>query len=116
MARCSDWLRRPAFDTLNVGLRCRKRQGVPRFFATILIEGELGYGKPEERVYRQALAQLDLEAGEVWSVGDHLDWDVAAPQRLGMFGIWNDFRREGLPPSSPVVPDRIIRGIRELVG
>jgi putative hydrolase of the HAD superfamily len=91
------------------------RFGLDRFFETVLIEGELGYGKPEERVYQRALEDLGLGPSEVWAVGDHLEWEVAAPQALGVYGIWNDFRRQGLPDGSMVVPDRIIHGISELV-
>jgi putative hydrolase of the HAD superfamily len=86
-----------------------------RFFTTILIEGEVGYGKPEEAVYRRALEHLGLTPNAVWSVGDHLEWDVAAPQQLGIFGIWHDVRAQGLPPTSPVIPDRIITSIAELM-
>jgi putative hydrolase of the HAD superfamily len=85
------------------------------FFATILMEGELGYGKPDERVYRRALDDLGVEPKDAWSVGDRLEWDVAGPQRLGIFGVWNDFKRQGLPSASSVVPDRIIHSISELV-
>jgi putative hydrolase of the HAD superfamily len=92
-----------------------QRFGLERFFTTILIEGELGYGKPEEAVYRQAMENLGLTPDAVWSVGDHLEWDVAAPQQLGIFGIWHDVRAQGLPPTSPVVPDRIITSIAELM-
>ena len=92
-----------------------RRFRLERFFKTILIEGELGYGKPEEAVYLRALDDLALNPAEVWSVGDHLEWDVAAPQKLGIFGIWNDFKEKGLPHSSPIVPDRIINSIGELV-
>ncbi|MHC4404347.1 MAG: HAD family hydrolase [Planctomycetota bacterium] len=86
-----------------------------RFFGTILIEGELGYGKPDAKVYRRALEALGLKPHEVWFVGDNLEWDVAGPQRLGIFAVWNDHRRKGLPSDSPVVPDRIIHGISELL-
>ncbi len=86
-----------------------------RFFKTILIEGELGYGKPEEKVYRRAMDDLGLSAEDVWAVGDNLEWDVAGPQRLGIFSIWNDWKGEGLPEASKVVPDRIINRISELM-
>ncbi len=92
-----------------------ERFQLARFFTTILIEGELGYGKPEERVYRRAMANLGVEPKDVWSVGDHLEWDVAVPQRLGIFSVWNDFRCQGLPSDSSIVPDRIIHSISELV-
>lgn len=92
-----------------------QRFGLERFFTTILIEGEIGYGKPEPAVYRAALAHLQLTPDAVWSVGDHLEWDVAAPQKLGMLGIWHDVRTQGLPAASPVIPDRIISSIAALV-
>lgn len=92
-----------------------KRFRLDRFFRTILIEGELGYGKPEEAVYLRALDDLGLPPEAVWSVGDNLEWEVAAPQKLGIFGIWNDFRGKGFPHSSEIIPDRIINSISELI-
>ena len=92
-----------------------KRFRLGRFFKTILIEGVLGYGKPEEAIYVRALDELGLSPEEVWSVGDNLEWDVSAPQKLGIFGIWNDFAEKGLPPSTQIIPDRIIHNISELI-
>ena len=85
------------------------------FFEWILVEGEFGAGKPDERVYRHVLDGLGVAPGEAWMVGDHLEWDVAAPQRLGVTGIWVDTAGLGLPGSSPVRPDRIIRALPELL-
>jgi len=48
-------------------------------------------------------------------VGDHLEWDVSAPQRLGVRGVWVDGAGAGLPDQSSVVPHRIIRALPELV-
>jgi putative hydrolase of the HAD superfamily len=48
-------------------------------------------------------------------VGDNLEWEVAAPQRLGIFSIWMDGRRQGLPESTAVRPDRIINALPELM-
>jgi putative hydrolase of the HAD superfamily len=84
------------------------------FFDCILIEGEFGAGKPDERVYRHALQQLDAQPQETWMVGDHLEWEVTAPQRLGIAGIWVDHRRTGLPANSPIQPDHIVQSIFEL--
>src|SRR5262245_38727201 len=86
-----------------------------RFFDVIVIEGEFGVGKPEEPVYRHALAALAARPDEAWMVGDNLEWDVAAPQRLGMRGVWVDGPGQGLPDPAPVVPHRIIRAFPELI-
>src|SRR5437016_865931 len=86
-----------------------------RFFEVIVIEGEFGAGKPEEIVYRHALERLGIAAAEAWMVGDHIEWDVAAPQRLGLRGIWVDRDRTGLPEGTAVRPHRIVREFCELL-
>ncbi len=92
-----------------------ERYDLARFFEVIQIEGEFGAGKPEEAVYRHVLERLDVPASEAWMVGDHFEWDVAAPQRLGLRGIWLDRERTGLPPDAAVLPHRIIREFPEIL-
>ena len=86
-----------------------------RFFDVIVIEGEFGAGKPEEIVYRHALERLGIRPGEAWMIGDHIEWDVAAPQRLGLRGIWVDRQRVGLPEGAAVRPHRIVREFCEVL-
>lgn len=87
-----------------------------RHFDYICIEGEFGCGKPDARVYRGALADLKCAPERAWMVGDNLEWDVAAPMRLGITGIWHDRFRTGLPAGETVVPDRIVLGVHEIFG
>jgi putative hydrolase of the HAD superfamily len=84
-------------------------------FDHIQIEGEHGFGKPEPRAYTHALRALKVKAHETWMVGDNLEWEVVAPQRLGVFAIWHDPQGRGLPPGSLIKPDRIIRALPELL-
>jgi len=98
----------------------QQRAKVNRFelahrFDHIQIEGEHGFGKPEEQAYLHAMQALGVRADETWMVGDNLEWEVAAPQRLGITGIWHDVLGQGLPAGSPVRPDRIIRSLTELM-
>jgi putative hydrolase of the HAD superfamily len=92
-----------------------ERHDLARYFGAILIEGEFGCGKPEARVYREALRRLGVAAEGVWMVGDNLEWDVAAPQRLGLTGVWIDRAGVGLPADAGVTPHRIIRSLSELL-
>ena len=97
-----------------------QRAKVERFALThrfdhIQIEGEHGFGKPEERAYLHAMQALGVTAAETWMVGDNLEWEVEAPQRLGIYAIWIDVHGEGLPADSSVRPDRIIRSLTELL-
>jgi putative hydrolase of the HAD superfamily len=102
----------------NGGAAAQRRK-IDRFnlaglFDCILVEGEVGFGKPDERIYRRALQKLDAVPEEAWMVGDNLEFDVAAPQQLGLFTVWIDIHGSGVPPGKDVRPDRIIRALSEL--
>jgi HAD superfamily hydrolase (TIGR01549 family) len=84
-------------------------------FELILIEGELGYGKPDARVFAAALAHFGVFGGDVWMIGDNLDADIAGAQALGISGVWHDAQGAGLPEGCTCVPDRVIRSITELL-
>jgi len=92
-----------------------ERFDLMRRFDHIQIEGEQGFGKPDERAYIHAMRGLGVEAPETWMVGDNLEWEIAAPQRLGIYAIWCDTTGEGLPPQTTIRPDRIIRTLSELL-
>jgi len=92
-----------------------KRFSLEKYFDVILVEGEIGYGKPDKEVYTMALDALKLEPDDVWAVGDNLEWDLWGPQQLGIYSIWNDYKKQGLPSTSDVVPDRVINSIAELI-
>lgn len=102
----------------NGGSRLQRNK-IDRFdlaplFDTILIEGEVGFGKPDPRIYAQALATLDVPAADAWMVGDNLEWDVAGPQREGITGIWVDAQGRGVPAGRAVQPHRIIGRLADL--
>jgi len=85
------------------------------YFDAIVIEGEFGAGKPDEAVYRHVLDALRVAPAGAWMVGDNLEWDVAAPQRLGLSAAWIDGPGRGLPDGSAVKPDRILRSFPQLL-
>jgi putative hydrolase of the HAD superfamily len=102
------------------GAAVPQRKKVVRFalehrFDHIQIEGEHAFGKPEDEAYHHALKSLGVGADEAWMVGDNLEWEVVAPQRLGIYAIWYDGYGVGLPPGSSIRPDRIIRSLPELL-
>lgn len=87
-------------------LRCR--------FDHFQVEEEAGFGKPDGRAYVESLAALDVAPEDAVMIGDDLVWDVLAPQRLGMTGVWCNRFGLTLTPQSQVVPDRIITCLSEL--
>ena len=102
------------------GAAATQRAKIVRFalehrFDHIQIEGEHGFGKPEERAYIHAMDALGVGASDTWMIGDNLEWEVVTPQRLGIYAIWMDAHGDGLPEGSAIKPDRIIRSLSELL-
>lgn len=92
-----------------------ERFGLEHRFDHIQIEGEHGFGKPEEEAYRHALNVLGVDASDTWMVGDNLEWEISAPQQIGIYAIWHDAYHHGLPEGSDIQPNRIIHAIPELL-
>jgi len=117
------WLRAQGcrLALLTNGAEEAQRRKIERFdlaplFDAVLVEGEQGFGKPDRRIYELALARLAAAPSETWMAGDNLEWDVAQPQRMGIFAVWIDARGRGLPEGHSVRPDRIVRSLAELRG
>ena len=115
------WLRAQGFKTalLTNGNAAGQRSKVTRFdlarhFDCVLIEGELGFGKPDPRIYRLALDTIGTSPRETWMIGDNLEWDVVAPQSLGMRGIWIDTLGAGPPEHGASRPETSVRALSEL--
>jgi HAD superfamily hydrolase (TIGR01549 family) len=84
-------------------------------FERVLIEGELGYGKPDRRVFEAALEHFQAVPDEAWMIGDKLEADIGGAQALGIRGIWHDADGRGLPAAPHAVPHRVIRHLPELL-
>lgn len=84
-------------------------------FDHIQIEEEAGIGKPEPGSYLNILDIFGVAAEDSWIVGDNLEWEVAAPQKLGIHTVWHDHKAGGLPEDAPAIPDRIICGLAEIL-
>lgn len=92
-----------------------ERFGLAPFFQSICIEGECGFGKPNPRIYGQALGEIDVVASQAWMVGDNLALDVEGAQKLGIRGVWVDYQGKGLPALALACPDKIIRALPEIL-
>ena len=92
-----------------------RKAGLEPLFDCVLVAGEFGAAKPDPRVFRHTLEQLEVEPSDAWMVGDNLINDVGGAQAVGIYGVWVDWQGSGLPDNSKMQPDRIIRSITELV-
>ena len=92
-----------------------ERFALAPYFDCIVIEGEFGVGKPDERVFQHALAAVGCDPSSAWMVGDNLVADIETPHRLGMHTVWVDADARGLPASAAVQPHRTVRSVAELM-
>jgi putative hydrolase of the HAD superfamily len=62
------------------------RDRFPELFDAVVISGEVGMRKPEERIFQHALAQLGLEPAECAFIDD-IEANIAAAEAIGMVGV-----------------------------
>ncbi|HUI27661.1 MAG TPA: HAD family hydrolase [Candidatus Kryptonia bacterium] len=91
-----------------------ERFDLGRFFDVILIEGDLGFGKPDHRVFQRALDELGAAPADAWMIGDNLEWDIEPAQQLGILDVWVDHAGSGLPLTSSIAPTHTITGLAAL--
>ena len=59
-----------------------------RFFGTILVSGEVGFGKPTPEIFKMALDALDAAPHESVMVGDSLPRDIGGALAVGIRTVW----------------------------
>lgn len=86
--------------------------GLGKYFKTIVVSGEIGIGKPDVRVFRTALSQLNVEPESALMVGDSLKSDIQGAQAVGMKTAW--INRSRMVADIPIVPDLMVNNLDEL--
>jgi putative hydrolase of the HAD superfamily len=67
-----------------------ERLDLARHFEAIVYSAEVGFEKPQEAIFRQALEAVDLRAGSVVHVGDRKIDDVEGATAVGMHALLVD--------------------------
>lgn len=89
-----------------------ERLGLAPFLKAAVFSSEVGFRKPDPRIFRVALDRLGVEAPEAVFVGDRLYDDIGGSQAVGMRAVQTrQFRTEQDPEARP---DAIVDHLREL--
>jgi putative hydrolase of the HAD superfamily len=84
-------------------------------FGTIVDSAEVGWTKPDPRIFAHALRELDVEASEATFVGDSLARDMSGARGIGMKHIW--LASDAASDSRACCPDDpVIRSLGDLRG
>ncbi|MFA2809445.1 HAD family hydrolase [Bacillus mycoides] len=62
--------------------------GLNEYFDTIIISEEVGFSKPDKRIFELALKKLNVQPENTLFVGDDLEKDIAGCQNANIKGIW----------------------------
>ena len=86
--------------------------GIGRYFAEVVISGEVGYGKPDRRIYELILSRLVVRPEQAMMIGNSLKSDIKGAQAIGMKAAW--LNRNGMSRDESTVPDLEAPNLREL--
>lgn len=86
--------------------------GVGQYFNEILISGDIGFAKPDRRVFELLLSQLEAKAANTLMIGNNLITDIHAAQHAGLLAIW--VNRADTAPESGIIPDWEIASLHQL--
>ena len=89
----------------------RKMAQAGLVFEAVFISGEVGFEKPDPRIFQAAMRELGVSAGEAMMVGDDWERDVVGAIGVGLRTCW--VKPRGVAIHSPE-PDLIIAHISEL--
>jgi putative hydrolase of the HAD superfamily len=92
-----------------------RMSGLEPFFEVVVISAQLGFRKPDRRMFRAALERMGLAPDEVIHVGDTWERDVQGALDTGIEAVW--LCRDDQPALVPAKRKvRLIRDLRELPG
>jgi len=88
--------------------------GLSGLFDPIIVSGDFGYRKPDQRVFTAALNTMGMQPSEVLYVGNDMHCDVFGAKRLGIKTVF--FKsNQGNHEMQGVAPDYIIYHFPELL-
>ncbi|GAB6036953.1 HAD family hydrolase [Fundidesulfovibrio butyratiphilus] len=91
-----------------------RAMGLESFFDPIVVSGDLGFRKPDQRIFELALMGMELAPSEVLFVGNDMYRDVFGASRLGMKTVYYA-SNQGRKKSAGVEPDYILYHFGQLL-
>lgn len=91
---------------LTNGACCLQREkltasGLDQHFDVVVISAQLGFGKPDVRVFEHVLWQLHCDASRAVMIGDSLARDIDGALAAGLRGVWVNRRGDPRPQDRP---------------
>jgi len=62
--------------------------GIKDYFSTIVISGDIGFAKPNPKIFLESINILNVDPQDVIYIGDMIEMDIIAANKVGMKAIW----------------------------
>jgi putative hydrolase of the HAD superfamily len=86
--------------------------GIEKYFKEVIISGEIGFGKPDKRIFQLALSRFGVSPEQAVMVGDSLQSDISGAKATGIKAVW--LNRKGILRDNSVIPDIEIPSLFQL--
>lgn len=87
--------------------------GLADYFDAVIVSGEVGFGKPDTRIFQVILDRLSATPSSSVMIGNSIKSDIVPALELGMRAIW--INRDGKMFEEPVIPSEQIDNLMQLV-
>ena len=91
-----------------------EKAGLLDFFEHVLVSSELGYNKPDPRIFQKMFAAMNVSARECIMIGNTISTDIFGGNRMGMETVLIQ-PDEKYHPSDWENPDHRITSLKELI-
>jgi len=79
------------------------RMGILERFEVMIISGQLGFAKPDPRIFTAACKEASLPPEECVYIGDRLETDALGASAAGLRGVWLDRKNQNAAPTGVTV-------------
>lgn len=106
-----------ANQPLNTRNRLENEWGLAQYFDLMIISAEVGFSKPDPRLFREALYKAQTTADRCVMIGDKLTNDIAPAKALGFATLWVRQEWGGMqkPCTQELTPDHTVHSLIELL-
>lgn len=91
-----------------------QREGLYEYFHTVAASIDVGFNKPDPRIFQIALSQLQIDPQETMMVGDNPEKDIQGAYQVGITTV-RLLRGSHRGKPDAVKPDYTIRNIQGLI-
>jgi HAD superfamily hydrolase (TIGR01549 family) len=95
-----------------------KNYDIFQYFKFVISSCDVGYSKPDDRIFKIAMERINGFYKDIWMIGDRIDNDIVPAKKLGLktIRIMKGSHRMQKPINDSETPDYNIDNLNDLIG